>query len=142
MANAKTFGIRKVMPIPVSVPSHCSMMRGAAEQLGERLKQVAIKTPQIPVLHNLDGAPRSNPDDIRTALIEQLFQPVRWVRTIKRLEADGVTALLECGPGKVLATINKRIVNVTPGGIASIAIGDVEGYALAAQLFNAETEQA
>nr|WP_293371807.1 ACP S-malonyltransferase [Nevskia sp.] len=142
VANAKTFGIRKVMPIPVSVPSHCSMMRGAAAQLGERLKDIAIGAPQIPVLHNLDGQPRSHPDDIRTALIEQLYRPVRWVQTIKRLDGDGATALLECGPGKVLATINKRIVNVTPGGIASIAIGEVEGYALATQLFNAETEQA
>lgn len=142
VANAKTFGIRKVMPIPVSVPSHCSMMKGAAEQLGERLQQIAIRAPQIPVLHNLDGEARTNPDDIRTALIEQLFRPVRWVWTIKRLEADGVTALLECGPGKVLATINKRIVNVAPGAITSIALGDVDGYAQAAQLFNAETEQA
>ena len=142
VANAKTFGIRKVMPIPVSVPSHCSMMRGAAEQLGERLKQVAIRTPQIPVLHNLDGVPRANPDDIRIALIEQLYRPVRWVQTIKRLEAGGVTALFECGPGKVLATINKRIVNVGPGAIASIAIGDAEGHLQAQQLFQAETEQA
>lgn len=142
VANAKTFGIRKVMPIPVSVPSHCSMMRGAAAQLGERLKQVAIHVPRIPVLHNLDGAPRANPDDIRTALIEQLYRPVRWVQTIRRLEADGVAALLECGPGKVLATINKRIVNVAPGAIASIAIGDAEGHAQALQLFQAETEQA
>ncbi|MBA4286122.1 MAG: [acyl-carrier-protein] S-malonyltransferase [Xanthomonadaceae bacterium] len=142
VANAKTFGIRKVMPIPVSVPSHCSMMRGAARQLGERLLQVAIRAPEIPVLHNLDGASRANPDDIRTALIEQLYRPVRWVQTIRQLEADSVGAFLECGPGKVLATINKRIVNVAPGAVASIAIGDLEGYAQGKQLFTAETEQA
>lgn len=142
VANAKTFGIRKVMPIPVSVPSHCSMMKGAAQQLGARLQQVTIRTPKIPVLHNLDGAARSQPDDIRTALIEQLYRPVRWVQTIQRLEADGATALLECGPGKVLATINKRIVNVAPGAIASIAIGDADGFAQGTQLFQAETQQA
>jgi [acyl-carrier-protein] S-malonyltransferase len=142
VANAKTFGIRKVMPIPVSVPSHCSMMRGAAEQLGERLRQLVIRTPAIPVLHNLDGSSRSDPDAIRTALVEQLYRPVRWVQTIRNLEADGVTALLECGPGKVLATINKRIVNVAPGAFASIAIGEPDGYAQGRQLFTAETEQA
>lgn len=142
IANARTFGIRKVMPIPVSVPSHCSLMRGAAAELGERLAGIAIRAPAIPVLHNLDGAPRSHPDDIRTALIEQLYRPVRWVQTIRRLDADGVTALLECGPGKVLATINKRIVDVASGAVVSLAIGDPEGQAQARQLFNVETEQA
>jgi [acyl-carrier-protein] S-malonyltransferase len=142
VANAKTFGIRKVMPIPVSVPSHCSLMRGAAARLGERLKDIAIQVPTIPVLHNLDGLPRSAPDDIRTALIEQLYRPVRWAQTIRQLDADGVRVLLECGPGKVLATINKRIVNVAPDATQSIALGEPEGYAQARQLFQAETEQA
>ncbi len=136
VANSKAFGIRKVMPIPVSVPSHCSMMRGAAEQLAERLKTVAIAKPSIPVLHNLDGLPRADADGIRTALIEQLFRPVRWVATIRKLEADGCHTLLECGPGKVLATINKRIVDVASGTRTSIALGDPEGLQQAQALFN------
>lgn len=135
VANSKTFGIRKVMPIPVSVPSHCSMMRGAAEQLAERLKAVAIATPAIPVLHNLDGQPRTTSDGIRDALIEQLFRPVRWVSTIRNLEAEGCHALFECGPGKVLATINKRIVDVASGSRHSIALGDPEGLQQAQALF-------
>lgn len=142
VANAKTFGIRKMMPIPVSVPSHCSMMRGAAAQLGERLKSVAIQTPKVPVLHNLDGRPRSTPDDIRTALVEQLYRPVRWAQTIRQLDGDGVRALLECGPGKVLATMNKRIVNVAPDATQSIALGEPDGFTQAAQLFQAETHAA
>lgn len=136
VANGKGFGIRKVLPIPVSVPSHCSMMRGAAAQLGERLKTVTIRTPTIPVLHNLDGQPRSDADGIRTALIEQLFRPVRWVTTIRNLEAADCHALFECGPGKVLATINKRIVDVASGARTSIALGDPEGLAQAQALFN------
>ena len=136
VANSKTFGIRKVMPIPVSVPSHCSMMRGAAEQLAERLKTVAIATPAIPVLHNLDGQPRSDADGIRNALIEQLFRPVRWVTTIRNLEALECHALFECGPGKVLATINKRIVDVASGSRLSIALGDPEGLQQAQASFN------
>lgn len=122
IANAKTFGIRKVMPIPVSVPSHCSLMRGAAEQLGERLALTAVSTPAIPVLHNLDGRPRNAPNEIRQALVEQLYRPVRWAQTIRHLDADGVRRLFECGPGKVLATINKRIVTVGLDATQSVAL--------------------
>ena len=142
MANYKSHGIRKVLPIPVSVPSHCSMMRGAAEQLGERLRGIGIGKPSIPVLHNLDGQPRSEPDAIRKALIEQLFRPVRWSQTVRALDQSGIRGLFECGPGKVLAGINKRIVEVGPDAAQSISLGDPEGLALARALFQPQTEQA
>jgi [acyl-carrier-protein] S-malonyltransferase len=109
-ANAKTFGGRKIVPLAMSVPSHCSLLRGAADQLAERLAQIEIRTPVIPVLHNLDAAPRTEPDAIRTALVEQLYKPVRWSRIVQAIDAAGVKALLECGPGKVLTNLNKRIV--------------------------------
>jgi len=131
LANAKTVGARKVLPIPVSVPSHCSLMLGAAEQLAERLHTVGIRIPSIPVLHNLDAKPRTDAEGIRSALIEQLYKPVRWSRTVKNLQGSAITGLFECGPGKVLANINKRIVDVGPGAMQSTSLGEPEGLELA-----------
>lgn len=125
--NGKAHGARKIMPIPVSVPSHCSLMRGAADELAAALRSVTLRKPIVAVLHNLDAAARQSPDVIRTALIEQLYRPVRWARSVQNLSAAGVTALLECGPGKVLANMNKRIVDVGPEGLASIALGEPDG---------------
>ena len=142
IANSKTFGARKVLPIPVSVPSHCSLMRGAADHLAENLRSVTIRTPQTPVLHNLDARPRSDADAIRTALIEQLYKPVRWSLTIQNLYAQGHLGLFECGPGKVLAAITKRIVEVGPGAAQSFTLGEPEGLQHAQALFNRPTEQA
>lgn len=135
IANAKMLGMRKVMPLAMSVPSHCSLMRGAADQLAERLRGIAIRAPQVPVLHNLDAKPRNDAEGIRTALIEQLYKPVRWSSTVQNLTGMGITGLLECGPGKVLANMNKRIVEVAPGGIQSIALGEPEGLKQATALW-------
>ncbi len=112
-ANAKSAGARMVMRLPVSVPSHCSLMRAAADQLAARLATSAIKPPAIPVYHNLDAQPRSAPDEIRDALRQQLFKPVRWTATIQRLVGEGVGVFLECGPGKVLTGLTKRIASQT-----------------------------
>lgn len=101
-------GAMKVVRLPVSVPSHCSLMREAAEQLGEALEQIEIRAPQVPVLHNLDAEARDNPAAIRQALREQLFKPVRWTRTLTAMQSLEVQALLECGPGKVLCGLAKR----------------------------------
>ena len=107
--NAKAAGAKLAKPLPVSVPSHCALMHPAAEKMRERLKQIGIGVPQIPVLHNVHVKAESSPDGIREALVRQIESPVRWVETVQAMAADGVTKLIECGPGKVLAGLNKRI---------------------------------
>ncbi|MBX9346571.1 ACP S-malonyltransferase [Chromobacterium piscinae] len=105
----KAKGAKRALPLPVSVPSHCSLMRPAAERLAEALQDVHLSAPAIPVLHNADVASYSDVSQIRDALIRQLYMPVRWTETIQKLAADGVTMMAECGPGKVLAGLAKRI---------------------------------
>jgi len=109
MEAAKAKGAKRALPLPVSVPSHCALMRPAAEALGHYLQSVPVAAPQIPVLHNADVKSYADGVAIRDALVRQLYSPVRWVETVKELAAQGVTKLAECGPGKVLAGLNKRI---------------------------------
>ena len=106
---AKERGAKRALLLPVSVPSHCALMQPAADQLASVLKEVAIQAPTIPVLNNADVASPSDPDAIRDALVRQLYSPVRWVETIQKMNSDGVDRLIECGPGKVLVGLNKRI---------------------------------
>lgn len=112
-ANAKAAGARMVVRLPVSVPSHCSLMKPAADRLADRLAQISVRAPSIPVYHNLDAKPRTNVDEIRSALHQQLFRPVRWTSTIQSLAGQGVGLFLECGPGKVLTGLTKRIAPAT-----------------------------
>lgn len=107
--NAKAAGAKLAKLLPVSVPSHCALMHPAAERLRERLQQIEIMSPRIPVLHNTHMQCETAPAAIRTALANQIESPVRWVETVRKIAADGVTKLIECGPGKVLAGLNKRI---------------------------------
>lgn len=109
MALAKARGAKRAMMLPMSAPSHCSLMRPAAERLAQALAQVPIQSPQIPVLHNMDAGERHDADTIREALVRQVYSPVRWVEIVRRLAQEGVTHVVECGPGKVLAGLNKRI---------------------------------
>jgi [acyl-carrier-protein] S-malonyltransferase len=109
MSLAKEAGARRALPLAVSVPSHCALMKPAAEALAERLKDIEISRPEIPVLHNADVASHDDADAIRDALVRQLYQPVRWVETVQAMAAQGVTRMAECGPGKVLAGLNRRI---------------------------------
>ncbi len=109
MALAKARGARRALPLPVSVPSHCALMRPAAEALGRYLDSVTIARPAVPVVHNADVASYDDPARIREALVHQLFSPVRWVETVRQLAGQGVTHMAECGPGKVLAGLSKRI---------------------------------
>jgi [acyl-carrier-protein] S-malonyltransferase len=106
----KAAGAKRALPLPVSVPSHCALMQPAAERLAEELAGVAIVSPGIPVLHNVDVDLHRDPAGIRAALVAQLHSPVRWVESVQWLAAQGVAATVECGPGKVLAGLNKRIV--------------------------------
>jgi len=110
MELAKAKGAKRALPLPVSVPSHCSLMKPAAEKLARYLQAVKFNLPQVAVLHNADVKSYSSEAEIKDALVRQLYQPVRWVETIQALAAAGVTHVAECGPGKVLAGLNKRIV--------------------------------
>ena len=102
-------GARRAIPLAVSVPSHCELMRPAAEALETVLAGIEVGAPGIPVLHNVSTNPAGEPDKVRAALVQQLWRPVRWSDTILRLVADGVERFAECGPGKVLAGLNRRI---------------------------------
>ncbi len=109
MELAKAAGAKRALKLPVSVPSHCSLMRPAAERFAESLAQVKIEAPRVPVLHNVDVSSHADPDAIREALAQQLYSPVRWVETIRAMAAQGIDTVFEMGPGKVLAGLNKRI---------------------------------
>ncbi len=106
---AKTAGAKIAKKIPVSVPSHCVLMQSAADKMAEKLKSVSIKTPAIPVIQNADVKSFESNDDIRDALIRQLTLPVRWVETIQYMMQKNIFSFYECGPGNVLAGLNKRI---------------------------------
>lgn len=102
-------GAKRALPLPVSVPSHCALMKPAAQQLAQRLQNINVRKPQIPVINNVDVAMPDDAEAIRDALVRQLYNPVRWVEVVQRMASDGVTKLVECGPGKVLVGLNKRI---------------------------------
>lgn len=111
MIACKKAGAKRALPLPVSVPSHCALMRPAADQLAEQLSRVTFNKPVLPVINNVNVSCESQPDKIKTALIEQLYQPVRWSETI--LKAGNIYAVdrfYECGPGKVLTGLCKRIL--------------------------------
>lgn len=109
MNLAKEKGAKRALPLPVSVPSHCSLMKPAAEKLAAALENVAVKTPQIRVIHNADVAAYDDAAKIKDALVRQLYSPVRWTETVNALVSEGITESAECGPGKVLAGLAKRI---------------------------------
>jgi [acyl-carrier-protein] S-malonyltransferase len=109
VAGAKEKGAKRAVVLPVSVPSHCSLMQPAAEQLAGRLATISIQSPSIPVINNVDVKAESDGAAIADALKRQLFMPVRWVEVIQAMAAQGVDQLVECGPGKVLVGLNRRI---------------------------------
>lgn len=129
LANGKDYGARKVVKLPMPVPSHCSVMKPAAAQLAERLATIDVQTPAVRVLHNVDTRARNDTNAIREALTGQLYSPVRWAETIAALVAAGVDTLLECGPGRVLGGLNKRNAR----GLASFSLEDAEQLRAAAQ---------
>ncbi|MBK9135515.1 MAG: ACP S-malonyltransferase [Betaproteobacteria bacterium] len=105
----KAAGAKRALPLPVSAPFHCALMKPAAERLRERLATVPIAPPRIAVVNNIDVAEQTEPAAIREALYRQAFGPVRWVEVVRALAARGVASVYECGPGKVLAGLVKRI---------------------------------
>lgn len=109
MEIAKAKGAKRAVLLPMSAPSHCSLMLPAAERIKERLAAIRIVPPAIPVLHNADVASATTAEGLRDALFRQLCQPVRWVEIIRAIAASGASHIIECGPGKVLAGLDKRI---------------------------------
>jgi [acyl-carrier-protein] S-malonyltransferase len=109
IAAAKARGAKRGLLLPVSAPFHSSLLKPAAEKLAARLAQVAVSTPSIPVVHNVDVQIHPEPEAIRAALARQAASPVRWTQTIEALAARGVTQVVECGPGKVLTGLTRRI---------------------------------
>ncbi|MDE1462626.1 ACP S-malonyltransferase [Spartinivicinus poritis] len=109
MVVAKDKGAKKVMPLPVSVPSHCLLMKPAAEKLAEALAEIDVSQPKIPVLQNVTAATANTVEQLRDNLVKQLYNPVLWVNTVQAIADAGVDTIYECGPGKVLSGLNKRI---------------------------------
>lgn len=102
-------GASRVVPLPVSVPSHCSLMKPAAEKLAETLAGMDMNMPTVPVLHNVHYSQAASVEEIKELLVKQLYQPVQWVETVNAMKAQGVEKLYELGPGKVLMGLNRRI---------------------------------
>jgi [acyl-carrier-protein] S-malonyltransferase len=127
MALAKQKGAKRAVMLPMSAPSHCSLMKPAAERLAERLEAIDVKKPLVPVIHNRFVESFDDPARIRQALVEQLYNPVRWIETVQFLGHKGVKRIVECGPGKVLTGLAKRIVP----DIEYIALNDAASLAAA-----------
>lgn len=123
--SAKAAGAKRAVTLPVSAPFHSSLMRPAAERLREALETVSVRSPIFPVVNNVDGGVRSSAQDIKDILVRQADHPVKWVDCIQRITAEGVELVYECGPGKVLAPLCRRI---SPGleGVALIDRGAIE----------------
>jgi [acyl-carrier-protein] S-malonyltransferase len=126
---AKARGAKRAVQLPVSVPSHSSLMIGAADELGERLAGIEIRLPSVPDVYTVDVQRHETPDGIRRALREQLFKPVRWADTVRAMLSSGITTIVECGPGKVLTSLNRR-VEKRPD-VKYLAVDDPESLAAA-----------
>lgn len=133
MEAAKAKGAKRALILPVSVPSHCALMKPAADKLAAYLESVTVSAPQIPVLHNADVQAYSDAQSIKNALVRQLYSPVRWVETVQAIAAQDVAHAAECGPGKVLAGLNKRIV----ADMTCFALTGVEAVSEAKNQLNA-----
>lgn len=127
MAAALAQGAKIAKMLPMSAPSHCSLMKPAAARLREGLASIAIAVPSVPVIQNADVASFDDPDRIRRALVEQLYHPVRWTDTVRFFHSSGVTRIVECAPGKVLS----KLVHRTVEGVETIAITDSAALAAA-----------
>ncbi|WP_312313050.1 ACP S-malonyltransferase [Atlantibacter sp.] len=110
-AACKAAGAKRALPLPVSVPSHCALMKPAAEKLAVELQNITFNAPTIPVVNNVDVACATDPDEIRNALVRQLYSPVQWTKSVELMASRDITHLYEVGPGKVLTGLTKRIVD-------------------------------
>ncbi|EKO3931345.1 ACP S-malonyltransferase [Vibrio fluvialis] len=117
----KEAGAKRALPLPVSVPSHCALMKPAAEKLAVALEELAFNTPQIPVINNVDVVAETDPAKIKDALVRQLHSPVRWTEGVEKMAEQGIEKLIEVGPGKVLTGLTKRIVKT----LDAAAVNDI-----------------
>ena len=120
----KEAGAKRALPLAVSVPSHCALMKPAADKLAEVLQNITLNAPLVPVINNVDVATETDADKIRDALVRQLYSPVRWTETVEKMAKDGVTTLYEIGPGKVLTGLASRIVKE----LLAKAVNDVASF--------------
>ncbi len=120
-ALCKEAGAKRALPLPVSVPSHCALMKPAADRLAEALADIEFNAPQVPVINNVDVVAETDPAKIKDALVRQLYSPVRWTEGVEKMHELGVEKLLEMGPGKVLTGLTKRIVKT----LDAAAVNDV-----------------
>ncbi|EMZ5186933.1 ACP S-malonyltransferase [Yersinia enterocolitica] len=120
-AACKALGAKRALPLPVSVPSHCALMKPAADKLAVALEEIEFQAPLFPVVNNVDVKTEVSPEAIRSALVRQLYNPVRWTESVEFIAAEGVELLLEVGPGKVLTGLTKRIVDT----LAAAPVNDV-----------------
>ena len=118
----KDAGAKRALPLAVSVPSHCALMKPAADQLAVSLESIAVKTPLSAVINNVDVKAENNAEAIRSALVRQLYSPVRWTETVEKMATSGVEVLVEIGPGKVLTGLTSRIVKE----LSASAVNDVK----------------
>ncbi|MCK6412059.1 MAG: ACP S-malonyltransferase [Azonexus sp.] len=121
MVACKARGAKMAKGLPVSAPFHSSLIRPAAEQLAARLNELSLQAPKIPVINNVDVAIETDPLRIKDALVRQAYNPVRWVETVQKMAAMGVSTVAECGPGKVLAGLTKRCAD----GVSGVALADL-----------------
>ncbi|MBH2940100.1 ACP S-malonyltransferase [Serratia marcescens] len=126
-AACKAAGAKRALPLPVSVPSHCALMKPAADKLAVALQDITFNAPQVPVVNNVDVRIENDPEAIRSALVRQLYSPVRWTESVEFIAAQGVTSLLEVGPGKVLTGLTKRIVDT----LTAAAVNDTASLSAA-----------
>jgi [acyl-carrier-protein] S-malonyltransferase len=127
IAALKEAGAKRAMPLPVSAPFHTELMRPAGQKLAEVIAGVAISAPAIPVVHNVHALTENDPEVIRTLLVKQIYSPVQWTRCVQAIVAAGIEQIVECGPGKVLSGLNRRIDK----SLASFALEEPESLAAA-----------
>jgi len=127
MELCKARGAKRALPLPVSVPSHCELMRPAAERFAESIEAIEWQAPQIPLVQNVSASVVTDLATLKADLLQQLYKPVRWVESIQALAANGATQLVECGPGKVLAGLNKRCAE----GVTTYNLDTPDAYAAA-----------
>ena len=127
----KEAGAKRALPLAVSVPSHCALMKPAADQLAVSLESIAVKTPETAVINNVDVKTENEADAIRNALVRQLYSPVRWTETVEKMATNGIEVLVEIGPGKVLTGLTSRIVKELAAG----AVNDVKSLEAVKELF-------
>jgi [acyl-carrier-protein] S-malonyltransferase len=127
MDACKAAGAKRALPLPVSAPFHTSLMKPAANNLADLVNSVTFSAPQVPVVHNVHAQTESNPETIKALMLEQIYSPVKWVDCVNQLKNNGATTLIECGPGKVLSGLSKRIDRE----ISSLATDNVADFTAA-----------